>query len=1423
MAAVCGSSLTGSSVGQPNIGGTAAPDSVVSFTAALDTEVTFATCGSSFDTTLRLHAGTASGSLLAYCDGASAIGGGAAGFSCDACPGGLGERLTVWLEAGTYAAAVEGPDYVWVVHGNSNYNGVTAGCVQSTATTYLGVQIAAQCCESGECRRIDSQNECIAGDAGDGFVETTWHEARLRCALRGYTLCGADDPDGGSCSGAGCSYNRLYVWTSMTCPPPSAPPPPPLPPPPSPIPLPPPSPSPPPPPPSPAPPPPSPPRPPSAPPPSPLPSGPPPPRPSSPLPPSLAPPPPSLPPAPPPCAIEMDLVLVLDKSGSMEGLTRDVEQLAQTLISQFIIGPNLTRIAIVEFSDDAHVVSPLIAEPDEIATNLANLSAPGGWTSISDGLLAGLELIENGGKPCVGLRCVMLLLTDGVQTVDGGEPAAVNASAVVKDHGVVLFAVGFGTASPDTLDAISSDPDSEHSFFGANITEIQSHFQDAFCTLVASPPSAELAEERQRLTQTELEEPSLSRISTAAELPPSALQEEEVPPAEILSSDALSDLEMKTVLDWVSTLLAGDPLIPPSAFSSVDTLLRTIPDGLLLSSVLAKVNADVLDTRALNVAGPNEQLSPELQMQNHTLMINAATSIACCLPGLNPSQLMNAQDNKQVVMHQLLKLQQHGLYRQLTLLPTAEFLALAKPGETLAHLRRTPPEELMTRWINRHLRTYISLHPEHRELLPTDILVSKLEGDLSIPLAMVLHQTSLQLCRNLLPTTTLASGGDVPPLPPGWVEVNNHESGLPYFWNSSTGESTWERPSQTILPTTPLDTNATAMEETATSAPVKLNVTREQLQTAPLFSSDAAEGLPKSFWNATPEDRARQVVEHARAVGGDTVFPTAAADLVSANNRMTVGFIASVMGNLAGKEEETSVAKDESEDEREERLFKMWIGSLGVGLQMNNLYEDCRSGIPLLTVVDHLMPGTVDWKQVIQNPKSIFERTENCNYAIECAKRIAAVKVVGIAGSDIADGKPKLTLAIWWQLMRKDLMKFLDALDVDAPHVMHWANAKVRNAGCPLQMTKFSDPMLTNGVFLLTLLKAIAPDCVDDEKVTSGYSDMEAQLNARYVVSVAHKMGCRVFILWEDIVQARPKMILSLLAAALVIDMRRNGVTKDRIIQMAIEAGALADETDSTQLHIGSGAHTKNRKGALSALWDMILRVLGLDQSRASQILVDEPSSPVEHSSMESKLDVAAGQPANPLNAAKSFATKRSAPVQLRLPPIQGDASSKSIKGSQKFSLAADLAQESPPSSVSFAAQSSQKVPSAVSLAQASPTISDLASSSSGKSSRGLQTQSSTMAQCDAGRSGTLVDDAPLSATKAKSSILTNATQSDDLQLPPMLDEKSIKSLAQSKSAKSLKALPRETLSRKASSKEKRDQPFMDPLQRRPSFLTTNI
>ena len=38
----------------------------------------------------------------------------------------------------------------------------------------------------------------------------------------------------------------------------------------------------------------------------------------------------------------------------------------------------------------------------------------------------------------------MLVLTDGVQTSDGGDPAAIAAAGAAKAQGVQLFAVGFG-------------------------------------------------------------------------------------------------------------------------------------------------------------------------------------------------------------------------------------------------------------------------------------------------------------------------------------------------------------------------------------------------------------------------------------------------------------------------------------------------------------------------------------------------------------------------------------------------------------------------------------------------------------------------------------------------------------------------------------------------------------------------------------------------------------------------------------------------------------------------------------------------------------------------------------------------------------------------------------------------------------------
>ena len=211
------------------------------------------------------------------------------------------------------------------------------------------------------------------------------------------------------------------------------------------------------------------------------------------------------------------------------------------------------------------------------------------------------------------------------------------------------------------------------------------------------------------------------------------------------------------------------------------------------------------------------------------------------------------------------------------------------------------------------------------------------------------------------------------------------------------------------------------------------------------------------------------------------------------------------------------------------------------------LSEDCTSGLPLLRIMDKLWPGCVDWKRANARPRNVHERVENCNYALEIAQA-QGMKVVGIGGKDIADGSTKLTLAILWQLMRADVMKFLSSMGMTERDIVRWANQRVGSIGSSLRIERCGDDSVCTGVFLLQLLRAVAPDCVDEALVYGGGTQQECKLNAKYGISCAQKMGCRVFLTWEDIVQAKPKMVLTLLAAAMQQDMLRRNLGRSEVL-----------------------------------------------------------------------------------------------------------------------------------------------------------------------------------------------------------------------------------------------------------------------------------
>jgi plastin-1 len=117
--------------------------------------------------------------------------------------------------------------------------------------------------------------------------------------------------------------------------------------------------------------------------------------------------------------------------------------------------------------------------------------------------------------------------------------------------------------------------------------------------------------------------------------------------------------------------------------------------------------------------------------------------------------------------------------------------------------------------------------------------------------------------------------------------------------------------------------------------------------------------------------------------------------------------------------------------------------------------------------------------------------------------------------------------------MRLHSLKILGSLSkgnkqITDKEIITWSNSKVQNG----KMSSFRDSSLSDSLFFLELLNNIAPGCVNDEHVIKGrLSQDEMNLNAKYAISTARKIGCTVFLTYEDIVEVKSKMIMVLCAS----------------------------------------------------------------------------------------------------------------------------------------------------------------------------------------------------------------------------------------------------------------------------------------------------
>lgn len=266
-----------------------------------------------------------------------------------------------------------------------------------------------------------------------------------------------------------------------------------------------------------------------------------------------------------------------------------------------------------------------------------------------------------------------------------------------------------------------------------------------------------------------------------------------------------------------------------------------------------------------------------------------------------------------------------------------------------------------------------------------------------------------------------------------------------------------------------------------------------------------------------------------------------ATDVVRGNPKLNLAFIANLFNKYPALQKPENQEIDWSSIEgetREERTFRNWINSLGVNPRVNHLYSDLDDGLVIFQLYEKIKVP-VDWSRVNKPPYpklgEKMKKLENCNYAVELGKNKAKFSLVGIAGQDLHEGNRTLTLALLWQLMRRCTLNILEDIGggqkCNDDTIINWVNATLREAQKSSSISGFKDPKISTSLPVLDLIDAIQPGSINyDILKTEDLNDDEKLNNAKYTVSMARKIGARVYALPEDLVEVKPKMVMTVFA-----------------------------------------------------------------------------------------------------------------------------------------------------------------------------------------------------------------------------------------------------------------------------------------------------
>ncbi|XP_071950679.1 sushi, von Willebrand factor type A, EGF and pentraxin domain-containing protein 1-like [Antedon mediterranea] len=168
---------------------------------------------------------------------------------------------------------------------------------------------------------------------------------------------------------------------------------------------------------------------------------------------------------------QSELVFLLDRSGSVGAGNFEVEKsFVDSLLTEFTIAPEATRVAVISYSEDVVRNIDYIGQKPK---NKCHFSSEiqlvqyerGGKTNINGALIEAQNVLANARH---GVKKALILLSDGIANV-GGDP--LTTAAALKLAHVEVFTFGVGLFDKEQLEKIATD--AEHTFQYSNFHQFQ--------------------------------------------------------------------------------------------------------------------------------------------------------------------------------------------------------------------------------------------------------------------------------------------------------------------------------------------------------------------------------------------------------------------------------------------------------------------------------------------------------------------------------------------------------------------------------------------------------------------------------------------------------------------------------------------------------------------------------------------------------------------------------------------------------------------------------------------------------------------------------------------------------------------------------------------------------------------------------------